>query len=192
MAFRPFQSLREYGHKFGTICPAWDEGWGLSYTPCLLMKPALCFRLPSPKQNSVFLLLQMCLPFPWQPHFRSNADRAYNTLHFASKVVCQMGALPPLGTPARKGDMPPLHGAHIVFSCYPTLRPYLSSKSKRGCGVVSLTLGNSGFPIRNTLSGYIYLFSQCFLREIHCLAILFDLYADFHPITSFVYHVDCL
>ena len=24
-----------------------------------------------------------------QPHFRSNADRAYNTLHFASKVVCQ-------------------------------------------------------------------------------------------------------
>ena len=26
-----------------------------------------------------------------QPHFRSNADRAYNTLHFASKVVCQRG-----------------------------------------------------------------------------------------------------
>ena len=24
-----------------------------------------------------------------QRHFRSNADRAYNTLHFASKVVCQ-------------------------------------------------------------------------------------------------------
>ena len=29
-----------------------------------------------------------CPPW-WQPHFRSNADRAYNTLHFASKVVCQ-------------------------------------------------------------------------------------------------------
>ena len=28
-------------------------------------------------------------PLRWQPHFRSNADRAYNTLHFASKVVCQ-------------------------------------------------------------------------------------------------------
>ena len=28
-------------------------------------------------------------PPGWQPHFRSNADRAYNTLHFASKVVCQ-------------------------------------------------------------------------------------------------------
>ena len=35
-----------------------------------------------------------------QPHFRSNADRAYNTLHFASKVVCQRGA--PLETPDNK------------------------------------------------------------------------------------------
>ena len=33
----------------------------------------------------------MCLSSRWQPHFRSNADRAYNTLHFASKVVCQRG-----------------------------------------------------------------------------------------------------
>lgn len=28
-------------------------------------------------------------PSGWQPYFRSNADRAYNTLHFASEVVCQ-------------------------------------------------------------------------------------------------------
>ena len=28
-----------------------------------------------------------------QRHFRSNADRAYNTLHFASKVVCQRDTL---------------------------------------------------------------------------------------------------
>ncbi len=33
-----------------------------------------------------------CLPRR-QPHFRSKADRAYNTLHFASKVVCK-GASP--------------------------------------------------------------------------------------------------
>ena len=32
-------------------------------------------------------------PLRWQPHFRSNADRAYNTLHFASKVVCQRDTL---------------------------------------------------------------------------------------------------
>ena len=28
-----------------------------------------------------------------QRHFYGNADRAYNTLHFASKVVCQRGTL---------------------------------------------------------------------------------------------------
>ena len=33
-----------------------------------------------------------CPPW-WQPHFRGNADRAYNTLHFASKVVCQRDTL---------------------------------------------------------------------------------------------------
>ena len=32
-------------------------------------------------------------PPGWQPHFRSNADKAYNTLHFASKVVCQRDTL---------------------------------------------------------------------------------------------------
>ena len=36
-----------------------------------------CFKCPCPLRR--------------QPHFRSNADRAYNTLHFASKVVCQRG-----------------------------------------------------------------------------------------------------
>ena len=38
------------------------------------------------------------------------------------KVVCQMGALPPLETPTRKGGTLPLHGAHTAFSCYPALR----------------------------------------------------------------------
>ena len=74
-----------------------------------------------------------------QRHFHGNADRAYNTLHFASKVVCQMGALPPLETPTRKGGTLPLHGAHTAFSCYPALRLYRLSKSQRGIDVVSLT-----------------------------------------------------
>ena len=38
-----------------------------------------CFKCPCPTRR--------------QPHFRSNADRAYNTLHFASKVVCQRDTL---------------------------------------------------------------------------------------------------
>ena len=60
----------------------------------------------------------------------------YTLLH---KVVCQMGALPPLETPTRKGGTLPLHGAHTAFSCYPALRLYRLSKSQRGIGVVSLS-----------------------------------------------------
>ena len=33
------------------------------------------------------------------------------------KIVCQMGALPPLETPTRNGGMLPLHGAHTAVCC---------------------------------------------------------------------------
>ena len=42
-------------------------------------------------------------PLRWQPHFRSNADRAYNTLHFASKVVCQGAS--PFGNPGQQNRL---------------------------------------------------------------------------------------
>ena len=45
-----------------------------------------------------------------QPHFRSNADRAYNTLHFASKVVCQRES--PFGNPGQQNRLNTSH-----FSC---------------------------------------------------------------------------
>ena len=48
-------------------------------------------------RHTITALLSCCFKCPcppgWQSHFRSNADRAYNTLHFASKVVCQRGTL---------------------------------------------------------------------------------------------------
>ncbi len=48
-------------------------------------------------RHAITSLLSCCFKCPcppgWQPHFRSNADRAYNTLHFASKVVCQRDTL---------------------------------------------------------------------------------------------------
>ena len=44
-------------------------------------------------RHTITVLFSCCFkcacPSGRQPHFRSNADRAYNTLHFASKVVCQ-------------------------------------------------------------------------------------------------------
>ena len=48
-----------------------------------------CFKCPCPPR--------------WQPHFRSNADRAYNTLHFASKVVCQRES--PFGNPGQQNRL---------------------------------------------------------------------------------------
>ena len=66
---------------------------------------AFIYALSADETNPVFAaprhtitaLFSCCFkcscPPGWQPHFRSNADRAYNTLHFASKVVCQRGTL---------------------------------------------------------------------------------------------------
>ena len=64
-----------------------------------------------------------------QRQFHGNADRAYNTLYFASTVVCQMGALPPLETPTRKGGTLPLYGAHTAFSCCPAPAVSVEQKS---------------------------------------------------------------
>ena len=74
-----------------------------------------------------------------QRHFHGNADRAYNTLHFASQSRVPNGGVAPFGNPTRKGGTLPLHGAHTAFSCYSALRLYRLSKSQRGNGVVSLS-----------------------------------------------------
>ena len=63
-----------------------------------------CFKCPCPTRR--------------QPHFRSNADRAYNTLHFASKVVCQGAS--PFGNPWQQNrlNIPHFPGAwYSAFIC---------------------------------------------------------------------------
>ena len=58
-------------------------------------------------RHAITALLSCCFKCPcpsgWQPHFRSNADRAYNTLHFASKVVCQRES--PFGNPGQQNRL---------------------------------------------------------------------------------------
>ena len=132
--------------------PAWDEGRGLSYTPCLLMKPVLRLRLHATQSQPRFPAASNALALPGGNGIFT-ATPAERITHYTllRKVVCQMGALPPLETPTRKGGTLPLHGAHTAFSCYPALRLYRLSKSPRGIDVVSLTLGNSCFPTRNRL-----------------------------------------
>ena len=115
--------FRECGYPFGTLCPIVRRGTrdGASYTPCL---PAASNALAFPDGNGIF-----------------TATPTERITHYTllRKVVCQMGALPPLETPTRKGGTLPLHGAHTAFSCYPALRLYRLSKSQRGNGVVSLS-----------------------------------------------------
>ena len=101
-----------------------------------------------------------------QRHFHSNADRAYNTLHFALQSRVPNGALPPLETPTRKGDILPIHGAHTAFSCYPALRLYRLSKSQRGNSVVSLSKRIPAFPIRYRLKADSHPVCQFHLRHI--------------------------
>ena len=97
------------------------------------------------------------------------------------KVVCQMGALPPLETPTRKGGTLPLHGAHTAFSCYPALRLYRLSKSQRGIGVVSLTLRYPCFPFGNGLARNTHAGGQFFLRHAHGFASAQDLLPKSDP-----------
>ena len=47
-----------------SISPAWDEGRGLSYTPCLLMKPVLRLRLHATQSQPCFPAASNVLALP--------------------------------------------------------------------------------------------------------------------------------
>jgi len=66
-----------------------------------------------------------------QRHFRGNADRAYNTLHFALQSRVQKGALPPFDPPTRNGDTLPLYRARTAVSCYQPSGLYCHRQGKR-------------------------------------------------------------
>ena len=59
-----------------------------------------------------------------QRHFHGNADRAYNTLHFASQSRVPNGALPPLDTPTTNRRYAPAGGIapFVVSSPFHGLR----------------------------------------------------------------------
>lgn len=92
--------LSKIFHKFGTFCPEVQCGtreWAFIYA---LSADENRPVLAAPR-HAITVLFSCCFKCPCpprrQPHFRSNADRAYNTLHFASKVVCQRES--PFGNP---------------------------------------------------------------------------------------------
>ena len=125
-----------------TLSTSWSvgRGTGLSYTPCLPMKPDLRLRLHATQAQPCFPAASNALALPGgNGIFTATPTERITHYTLLCKVVCQMGALPPLETPTRKGGTLPLHGAHTAFSCYPALRLYRLSKSQRGNGVVSLS-----------------------------------------------------
>ena len=129
------------------------------------MSPDLRLRLHATQAQPCFPAASNALALPGgNGIFTATPTERITHYTLLRKVVCQMGALPPLETPTRKGDMLPLHGAHTAFSCYPALRLYRLSKSPRGIDVVSLTLGNSRFPGRYRLLGQAHHLPQFALR----------------------------
>ena len=95
-----------------TLSTSRSVGRGLSYTPCLLMKPVLRLRLHATQSQPCFPAASNALALPGGNGIFT-ATPAERITHYTllRKVVCQMGALPPLETPTRKGGtLPPSTG----------------------------------------------------------------------------------
>ena len=112
MASCPFQFLQECFQKSGVrretkvfiYALSADENSPVLAAPrhTITALFSCCFKCACPPQR--------------QPHFRSNADRAYNTLHFATQSRVPKGATPPLDTPTTKRRYAPCR-EHSAVCC---------------------------------------------------------------------------
>ena len=144
------------------------------------MSPDLRLRLHATQAQPCFPAASNALALPGGNGIFT-ATPAERITHYTllRKVVCQMGALPPLETPTRKGGTLPLHGAHTAFSCYPALRLYWLSKSPRGIDVVSLTLGNSRLPLRHGRLGNADKLRQLLLGDSPVFSVFYNIFRQF-------------
>ena len=94
--------------------PAWDEGF---HIPLSADETSPALAAPRHAITAPFSCCFKCAcPPGWQPHFRSNADRAYNTLHFASKAVCQ--GVSPFGNPRQQNRLNISHFPGAWYSAF--------------------------------------------------------------------------
>ena len=111
--------FRGCGYPAGTLCPTvrhrTRDGAFIYALSADETSPALA--APRHAITALFSCRFKC-PCPpwWQPHFRSNADRAYNTLHFASKVVCQ--GVSPFGNPRQQNRLNISHFPGAWYSAF--------------------------------------------------------------------------
>ena len=123
-----------------------DEELGLSYMPCLLMKPDLRLRLHATQAQPCFLAASnlaasnaLALP-GGNGIFTTTPTERITHYTLLRKVVWPNGGVAPFGnTHKKRRYAPPSTGRIPPFSCYPALRLYRLSKSQRGNGVVSLS-----------------------------------------------------
>ena len=119
---------------------------GLSYTPCLLMKPDLRLRLHATQAQPCFLAASnlaasnaLALP-GGNGIFTTTPTERITHYTLLRKVVCQMGGVAPLWKPPQKKTVCyPSTGRIPPFFVIRALRLYRLSKSQRGIGVVSLS-----------------------------------------------------
>ena len=114
MTFPPIPILRRKSVRFfvgvstssGHFVPKSGVGRGTGAFIYALSADETSPALAAPR-HAITALFSCCFKCPCptrrQPHFRSNADRAYNTLHFSSKVVCQGAS--PFGNPGQQNRL---------------------------------------------------------------------------------------
>ena len=89
-----------------TLSTSWSVGRGTGAFIYALSADETSPVLAAPR-HAITTLFSCCFkrlcPPRRQPYFRSNADRAYNTLHFASNVVCQWAS--PFGNPGQQNRL---------------------------------------------------------------------------------------
>ena len=111
--------FRESVHKFGTFCPEvrrrTRDGAFIYALSADETSPALA--APRHAITALFSCRFKCpCPPRRQRHFHGNADRAYNTLHFASQSRVPNGGVAPFGNPHKKRRYAtPPRGAYRLF-----------------------------------------------------------------------------
>ena len=137
MASRPFQFLRECIHKFGV-----GRGTGLSYTPCLLMKPTLCLRLHATQSQPCFPAASNALALPVGnlifaatpteriTHYTLQAKSCAKGIPFGNPFLSEcVATLPPkckisgIGQPVPGADLYRLF-AYMGFLLYRPYKPF--------------------------------------------------------------------
>ena len=149
MASRPLQFWEKNASTFSWVCPqvqdilsrspAWDEGRGISYTPCLLMKPALRLRLHATQSQSCFPAVSNALALPGGNGIFTATPTERITHYTLQARSCANGGVAPFGFPHKKRRYAtPPRGAYRLFLL--SSRPAVSqSKVSVSCGVVSLS-----------------------------------------------------